>query len=334
MRLLDLIAQAREPFLVEHGESARTFRLQGALDLAPQVLFCPVRYVLSDELAALCAELAYSSGDRLIRCLDLVRFPAPQLWIEWSDSAALAGASGFFGEAAAADTEPDRRVGVLVQGTPEGTRALLRAFWSEQDQAIACPMEALLDLRQGHPPATAGQSMYRDWVRVTETIPAVAQLLDCARFRLEPSWAGYYEQAVVGKEQGYRALCDSLTGIARDVPVLIAFLLLLASREAVAVRPVNWDALNHKRARQGRVPLLNHLEARLALAPAAAPAEPRERAHRSRFAPRRHQVRGHLVRHRNCIYWRRPHYRGNAFHGRVLSRTVRLSFEHGAGQPA
>ena len=162
----------------------------------------------------------------------------------------------------------------------------------------------------------------------------MAQLLDCARFRLESSWAGFYEQAAMAKEQGHGALCDSLTGIARDVPVVIAFLLLLASREAVAVRPVNWDGLNHKRARQGKVPLLNHVEARLALAPAVPPAAPRERAQRSRFAPRRHQVRGHLVRHRNCIYWRRPHFRGNASYGRVLSRTVRLSFEHGAGQPA
>ena len=334
MRLLDLIAQAREPFLVEHGEPARTWRLQGTLELAPRVLECPVRYVLTDELAALCAELAYSSGDRLTRCLDLVRLPAPQLWIEWSDSAALDGASGFFGGEAAASAEPGRRVGILVQGTAEGTRATLRAFWSEQTQAIACPMEALLDLRQDLPGTAAGQAPFREWVRVTETIPAVARLLDCARFRLESSWAGYYEQAAMSKEQGRGALRDSLTGIARDVPVLIAFLLLLASREAVAVRPVNWDTLNHKRARQGRVPLLNHVEARLALEPATPPAVLRERGQTSRFAPRRHQVRGHLVRHRNCIYWRRPHFRGNAFYGRVLSRTVRLSFEHGAGQPA
>ncbi len=334
MRLLDLIAQAREPFLVAHGDPARIWRLQGALELAPRVLECPVRYVLTDELAALCAELAYSSGDRLTRCLDLVRLPAPQLWIEWSDSAALEGASGFFGAPAALPAEAGRRVGILVQGTPEGTRAMLRAFWSEQAQAIACPMEALLDLRHDLPCAAAGKSPYREWLSVTETIPALARLLDCARFRLESSWAGYYEQAALSKQQGHDALRDSLTGIARDVPVLIAFLLLLASREAVAVRPVNRDTLNHKRARQGRVPLLNHVEARLALEPAAPPDVPRERGQTGRSAPRRHQVRGHLVRHRNCIYWRRPHFRGNAFYGRVLSRTVRLSFEHGAGQPA
>lgn len=330
MRLLDLIAQAGDPFLVEHGTPPRIFRLQGATDLAPQVLACPLRYVLTDDLAFLCAELAYSSGDRLSRCLDLVCLPARQLWIEWSDSAALEGAAGFFGGRAAAGTEPGRRAGILIHAEASGTQALLRAFWSDRNQAIACPMEARLDLQQAPCLGAAAESRYREWITVTDPIPAVAHLLDCARFRLESSWAEYYAQAVTPNTPELAVLRESLTGIARDVPVLLAFLLLLASREAVAARSVNWDALNRKRARQGRAPLLDHVEASLALQPEIRPV--RESGCVGRFAPRRHQVRGHLVRRRNRIFWRRPHLRGTSFHGRVLSRTVRLSFDQGLGQ--
>ncbi len=332
MRLLDLLAQAHEPFVVEHDEPPRLRRLQGAVDLAREVVACPLRYVLTDELAALCAELAYSSGERLVRCLDLVRFPAPSLWIEWADAAALHGAGGFFGERAVADAEAGRRVGLLVQGAAHGRRATLRAFWSDHDQAVACPMEALVDLEGSRCFAAPEGRGYRRWMAVTESVPAVAELLGCARFRLESSWADYYEQVAAPQDHG-RVMRDCLTGVARDVPVLIAFLLLLASREGVSVRPVSWDALNRKRTRQGRAPLLNHVEACLALECGPPDAAARQ-LDTGRFGPRRHHVRGHLVRHRDQVYWRRPHFRGNAFHGAVLSRTVRLSFGRAAAPPA
>ena len=333
MRLLDLIAQARTPLLVEHGVPAQVWRLQAALDLAPQVLACPLRYVLTDELAFLCAELAYCSGDRLARCLDLVRFPASQLWIEWAERPALEGTAGFFGAAAAAEAEPGRRVGILLRSAQNGTQAVLHAVWSDQEQAIACPMEAVIDLRGVGFRAPAAESPYREWISVTETVPALAQLLDCARFRFESSWAAYYARVADSRELGASLVRDGLAGIARDVPMVMAFLLLLASREGVALRPVSWEALNYKRARAGRAPLLNHVEAALALQCQAAAQPPRSEC-RGRFGPRRHHVRGHLVRRHNRVFWRRPHFRGNEFQGSVLTRTVRLSFERRAARAA
>jgi hypothetical protein len=191
-------------------------------------------------------------------------------------------------------------------------------------------MEALLDLQQSRCWNADAKSEYRQWLEVTEDLPAVAQLLDCTRFRLESSWADYYERAAISQGQGRRAMHDGLAGIARDVPVLLAFLLLLTSREGVVVRPVDRDALNRKRVRNGRTPLLNHVEASFALQAEAHGALSHESGYSGRFAPRRHHVRGHLVRRRNQVFWRRPHFRGSAFHGRVLSRTVSLSFEQGA----
>lgn len=62
MRLLDLVVQSREPFIV----------LPHAND--------------GDDLTRACAELAFSDGDQLVGCLDLIRIPAPRLWIEWNDA--------------------------------------------------------------------------------------------------------------------------------------------------------------------------------------------------------------------------------------------------------
>jgi len=60
-------------------------RLSGAAELAPDIIACPIRYVMSDELVCLCADLAYSSGTRVLDCVDLIRIPAARLWLEWRE---------------------------------------------------------------------------------------------------------------------------------------------------------------------------------------------------------------------------------------------------------
>jgi hypothetical protein len=41
--------------------------------------------VLGDDLTRASADLAFADGARLADCLDLLRIPAPDLWVEWSD---------------------------------------------------------------------------------------------------------------------------------------------------------------------------------------------------------------------------------------------------------
>src|ERR1700759_1037817 len=87
MRLLDLVAQCRKPFVIlPPGEQARPLPLAGPCDFAPTVAACPLRFVIDDNLTRASAELAFADGDRLAACLDLLRIPATFLWIEWSDA--------------------------------------------------------------------------------------------------------------------------------------------------------------------------------------------------------------------------------------------------------
>src|SRR5258705_9190922 len=63
------------------------WRLSGAADFAPSLVRCPLRYVLADDLVRTCTALAYSDGDELSGCLDLLHIPAEQMWIEWDEAA-------------------------------------------------------------------------------------------------------------------------------------------------------------------------------------------------------------------------------------------------------
>jgi len=62
LRLFDHIAQCRLPFVVVDDLTGLKTRLSGAMELAPDIVACPIRYVMSDELVRLCADLAYSRG--------------------------------------------------------------------------------------------------------------------------------------------------------------------------------------------------------------------------------------------------------------------------------
>jgi hypothetical protein len=72
MRLMDLIVQERAArVLADDG-----CELPGAGRFREAIRDCPLRYVLSDELARCATQLAYAEGDRLSACLDLIHVPA------------------------------------------------------------------------------------------------------------------------------------------------------------------------------------------------------------------------------------------------------------------
>jgi hypothetical protein len=331
MRLIDLVAQCRRPFLVQRNNGNLTYHLRGAMELAGEVGNCPVRYILTDELARVCAGLAYSSGDRLVECLDLIRVPATSLWVEWSEAAEFAGGAGFFTGQAQPQIRPGRRSGAYISSAASGRQARLCSFWSDGEEPLASPFEAALDFDAGQLINAPEKDVFHGgWASVTDTDPEIANLLSCVRFRLEPSWANYYGDAARSAENRATVLRDSLGGVARGVLMALAFLLLLVSSEGVSVRPISWETLNRKRAQNGKLPLLDHLEAALALSMREI-TDPGLDSHTGvmgRLAPRRHHVRGHLVRRQDRIFWRRPHLRGSSLRGNILSRTVTLSFDN------
>jgi hypothetical protein len=339
MRLLDLVVQSREPFIVlPHAKDARQVIVSSPSDFAQRIVQCPQRYVLADDLTRACAELAFADGDRLVGCLDLIRIPAPRLWIEWND-AVHQEVIARCGVVARGDPEAcGRRVGLLLEATPCGRAAVARTFWSAWEAGKNCaqvsPLEIHIHLDERFEPATDARGIFAGaYARLMDAhTPSAGDLLDRVRFRFDHKWSQYYEVAAPDAHTRATVMRNSLAAVAHDVPVLLAFFLLLNAKGATRPVPVMRSTLNRKRLARDRAPLLDHIEVHASL-PSDSPARngANEDMAGARRPPRLHHVRGHLVRREDRVFWRTPHLRGNALQGTVRSRTVCLSFSKASG---
>jgi hypothetical protein len=331
VRLLDHIAQSRAPFLVrQRGE---LWRLTAAGDFAHQLERCPLRYVLSNELVRTCIALAYSEGDELSGCLDLLHLPAERLWVEWDEAARCEELARVLPECARPGDAGILRGGVLISAHPQGHSGTLRTFWlprAEPQQPLLAAVETLLELQGAAAGGPVGTLLEGGAVAVRD--PHNAQLdalLQCASFRLDPAWQRYYRSVVPDGATRAEVIARSLAAVAFDVPMLLALFLLMAIRAALVHTRVCPVRLNAKRARLGKRPLLEHIEVSSSV---FAPAPPRHLSGEApatlRRSPRLHHVRGHIVRRHDIIYWRGPHWRGHVRLGRVRSRTVALQLPH------
>jgi hypothetical protein len=326
VRLLDHIAQSSEPFLVRQDDG-ELWQLTGAAEFAHRVVGCPLRYVLSDELVRTCTALAYSDGDELSGCLDLLHLPAETLWVEWDEGARPTALARLLPEWAAAGGADAVRAGALISARPAGRAGSLRTFWltrGEAPEAVVAPVETLLDFDGVAASNDADALLGGSAVTVRDPHnPQSDELLQCAAFRFDSAWQRYYQHIATDAQMRTEVIRRSLAAVASDVPMLLALFLLLAVRAQLVHHPVDPVRVNAKRSRLGRVPLLEHIEVS---APLFAQAERwhGEREGNPRRGPRLHHVGGHLVRRHNAIYWRGPHWRGHVRLGSVRSRTVQL----------
>jgi hypothetical protein len=326
LRLLDHVAQCTVPFLVRQN-GGDVWRLTSAGDFSQAVAHCPLRFVLTDDLVRVCIELAYSEGDELSGCLDLLHLPAERLWIEWSESARREQLRRVLPECLPSDGRDAERSGVLICASASGRVGSLRTFFLPADEPrepLVAALETLLDLDGGGTSGTPEMALQGDAIGVGDgTNEFVDGLLRCARFRLDSGWQRYYANVLSNPALGAQVIRLLVASVAFDVPMLLALFLLMTIRADLVRTAVNPERLNRKRARCGRPPLLEHVEVstplfvqsayRAAVPPAAA-----------RSGPRFHHVRGHLVRRRNTVFWRGPHWRGHLRLGQVRSRTVEL----------
>jgi hypothetical protein len=338
MRLLDRVARCHAPLhLALDRVSAVPFEVTGPSHYAPRVADCPLRYVLDDDLTRACAQLAFADGARLAGCLDLLRVPAQRLWVEWNDAVHRqviyeTGTVTEYGTAASG-----RRVGVLLQASADGQRAVARTFWvdaaaEESADVILSPLETHIDLRGEHSlPADPPGVLAGGFAGITDPADsAMASLLDHVRFRFDEAWAAYYRAAAPQPDVQRHVVHRSLAAVAHDVPLLLAFFLLLSAKDATCSMPVSRAALNRKRIANGRTPLLDHIEVRASL-DAVRETDTGGTELTGRQSPRLHHVRGHLVRRDDRVFWRTPHLRGSGMRGMVRSRTVCLSFAKARG---
>jgi hypothetical protein len=342
VRLLDLVAQCREPLVIlsrVHG--AQPIKVSGPNDFAHTIRECPLRFVIGDDLTRASAELAFANGDRLAGCLDLLRIPAPLLWVEWSDAVhrQVICECGIDSE-----HDPDafgRRAGVFLRASPHGRSATARTFWNVaapngQSAARMSPLETFLDLDDRFEPTADPNAMlhgrYASLMRPGD--PALSALLERVRFRFDDQWLRYYQSGALDAGARHSVARASLSAVAHDIPLLLGFLLLLNAHGATRRMPIARGALNRKRLERHREPLLDHVEVHASL-PEFSTGKEQDATDGSRRSPRLHHVRGHLVRREDRVFWRTSHLRGSADQGVVRSRTVCLSFRRARqAQPA
>jgi hypothetical protein len=330
VRLLDCVAQSNAPFLVKRpGEPVR--RLTGAADYARVMEQAPLRYVLADGLVRSCIALAYSGGDQLAGCIDLIRIPSELMWIEWAEVPRLDELYRHYRPAGSDDVVPcgTHRAGLLLRSDRDGRRGSLRTFWTtagRPEEPILSPIETVVDFSGAVDAATDPEALLDGKLVSVSAEPdaSLNALLRCAAFRFDPAWLAFYRDAVRSRADRESLVSKSLGTVGFDVPVLSALLLLLGIRSELVWRPSTLERLNAKRARGARPQLLEHVEISAPLLEYGHSGD-RQAPDSGRQSPRMHHVRGHLVRQRHALYWRRPHWRGHVRIGTIRSRTVELT---------
>jgi hypothetical protein len=329
VRLLDHVVQCTSPFIVRQ-DCGTLWPLTGPRDFAQELDHCPLRYVLADELVRACTELAYSEGDGLSGCLDLIHFPAERLWIEWNAAPHREELARALPECTGSKPiEFDgSRHGVLIDAKADGRMGRLRTFWltrTEPPEPQLAAVETLIDLDGDLAHAAPNALLEGAEVAVSDQRnPQLDALLQCARFRLLPAWQRYYSAVAHTADERERVIRCSVGTVAFLMPTVFALFLLMAVRPGLPQAPSQLARLNAKRARLGKAPLLEHIEVHCPVF-ASPVTQSRETAFTTpRTGPRLHHVRGHIVRRHDAIFWRRPHYRGHLRVGAVRTRTVTL----------
>jgi hypothetical protein len=325
MRLLDLIAQGRSARV--HADDGR--ELPGAHVFGDAIRGCPLRYVLSDELARCAAQLAYAEGDRLSACLDLIHVPAHCLWVEWAD-APRRQALQAIPTLEVKNGVPSRHSGALVTASSNCRSGHIRTFWSTPDeQAYLSPVITSFDFDRPPPVLTTAVVAAAVWRGETvlhlDGEPAIEELLVHLRFHLDDEWAEYYSARCRTEEVRAALLRRCLGGCAFDAPMLMAFFLLLGARDLLPRQQIGRERINRVRCQAGKPPLLEHIEVSAPID--QPPTRGLARGSDSlRSSPRLHHVRGHIVRRGAAVFWRSPHLRGSGRLGQVRSRTVLMTF--------
>ena len=299
--------------------------LNSATAFSKDIESCATRYLLSDDLTRLCTALAYSKGAGTLSCTDLLHVPAERVWVEWTE-APWRNELSLYGFRSPDDAARSGRRGVFIQSDPNGRRGLLRTFWANGDSelnVLPSSMEAYFDFdtQDGEDPEVFdGQK--RPTICVSDHGLGQADILRrCFRFRFERSWQAYYDRGRLNPAQAAAVAHHALGTIAIDIPVVLAFFLLLGTRPSLPRKPLMLERLNRARSKSGKARLLDQIEVCSPLLPEYRPSHGGSSG-LNRRALRLHYVRGHLVRRGSQIFWRVPHLRGSARTGVIRTRTV------------
>lgn len=316
MSLADRIAQCQTPLAVQNTKDGSITHLSNTASFAKEIGRCATRYVLSDGLTRLCTALAYSKGASALACTELLHVPAERVWIEWAE-APWRNELSCYGFKSAADPVSLGRRGIFIQSDSGGRQGLMRTFWTSgasESEIRASSMEAHFDFdaQEGEGPAILDRQGRGPSLCVSDNAGGTAGILPrCFRFCFERSWQDYYDTGQLTALQSAAVTHHALGSIAIDIPVALAFFLLLSTRKGVSRRPLMTGRINHVWSKGGKERLLDQIEVFSPPLPGHLPADERSSSIRRR-ASRLHHVRGHLVCRGSQIFWRTAHLRGCA----------------------
>jgi hypothetical protein len=274
MILADRVAQCQTPFVVHDNHRGRIWKLNNTADHAEEVGKCPIRYVLTDDWTRLFADLAYSKGARTVACADLVHIPAPLLWIEWCNRPWQSALLRYGFPLIESASQWVGRRGALIKSARDGRRGTVRTFWNCGEtgtQVLASRIEAFFDFdaQESDGPKPPGGEEGRQSIQVRDELCARGDdvLARCFRFRYERSGGEYHGTAVLAEEARSALWRHTLGTVAVDVPMLLAFLLLLSTRSGLPQRVSVYKLLNRARRKSGKRVLLDHIEVSAPLLP-------------------------------------------------------------------
>ena len=305
MRLLDQVAQCREPVRVELPGRG-IWELPGAASMAEAVAETPVRYVLADNVREACHEIAARWPELMDPVSTALRLPVPAMWIEWDEVDGAGGTS---------------RTAMLVRAGDGDRNGTVHTFWQDRETGpemaqahIAFDLDRIL---------SPGQENSAELAH----LPTLRLLAPHFVMSVEPEWIRFFAASGSERQRVNTAIARCAIQALPNFAFLIGLLRLLAIRQNVAETRVERVDLNRARARRGKPPLLDHVEVSLAIGAGGATGT----GHDGVRAPsRQHLVRGHLVNRRGTIFWRSPHLRGLVCaNGAPMKRNVRVGIAPG-----
>jgi hypothetical protein len=324
MRLLDRVAQTR--FASTLPTKAGELPLSAPDELRRKLIDAPLRYVLADDVAAFCLRVMAEEPDFLLATRDLVRAPAPLLWVEWNDTICRRLLSELGLIAGIDPQNAHTRAGILVESAEGGRQGRIRSIWSRVDEDGACEVSPFaiefdFDAPQNRLQARAANDEIGVFLHDAEALDG---LLGCTRFHLLAPWGEWARITYPGAELAdlFKPIFAELSS---DFPFFWAFLIALGAQNAVEKRDIEYGQLNRTRLKRGKPALLAHVEVNARFGKNKTEGDDAALGETSRDSPRLHFVRGHLVRRADVVFWRSPHMRGSAQRGEVQSRTVHLA---------
>ncbi len=332
-RLIDKVIGYSFPVTVISNDNLRTYTLSGAADIAETLNHTPIRYVLDTEVTRFCAELACKNAEFLQQCLDLVRLPAHQFWVEFDEDERLATLErqtpGRFVQVSgqsSTSAPTGRRFGMMVSANEDGTGGVARVCWSQSAQDAhpdVSPAQIEFHLRDRAAPSLGDAT--NGVAPLANPLASISRLNAFASLRIEASWLSYYKAEAKTPEQ-YAATLSALSGqMWFDWALLAAFLVSLNVKGGLSQTPVPEMAAIAGRRRLIAPRRSAHIEVTTSLFGEAHGA-PRA-ATDARSGKRLHYVRGHLVRRRGRIFWRSSHLRGDISIAPPGTRTVAMRLQ-------